>query len=75
MPRKNTKAQNFLDVLLLLHFTSAHIHNLHILLSIDKEYYPTIEKQSHSVNRGKVYEEYVGKTNVKYTQINSGINR
>jgi hypothetical protein len=41
-------------------------------LSIDKEYYTTIEKQSHSINRGKVYEEYIGKANVKYTYYPNG---
>ena len=66
------KAQNFLDALLLLRFTSPHIHNLHILLSIDKEYYSTIEKQSRSINRGKVYEEYIGKAHVKYTYYPNG---
>jgi hypothetical protein len=41
-------------------------------LSIDKEYYTTIEKQSLSRNRGKVYEEYIGKANVKYTYYPNG---
>jgi len=69
---EHAKAQNFLDALQLLRFTSLHIHNLHILLSIDKEYYTTIEKQSHSINRGKVHEEHIGKTNVKYTYYPNG---
>jgi hypothetical protein len=41
-------------------------------LSIDKEYYTTIEKQSHSINRGKIYEEHIGKANVKYTYYPNG---
>jgi hypothetical protein len=69
---EHAKAQNFLDALLLLRFTSPHIHNLHILLSIDKEYYTTIEKQSRSINRGKVHEEYIGKAHVKYTYYPNG---
>jgi hypothetical protein len=66
------KAQNFPDTLLLLRFTSPYIHNLHILLSIDKEYYHTIEKQSRSINRGKVHEEYIGKAHVRYTYYPNG---
>ncbi len=69
---EHAKAQNFLDALLLLRFTSPHIHNLHILLSIDREYYPTIEKQSRSSNKGKLYEECIGKANVKYTYYPNG---
>ena len=69
---EHAKAQNFLDALLLLRFTSSHIHNLHIFLSIDKEYYPTIEKHSRSINRGKVHEEYIGKAHVKYTYYPNG---
>jgi hypothetical protein len=69
---EHAKAQNFLDALLLLRSTPLHIHNLHILLCIDKEYYTTIEKQSCSRNRGKLYEEYIGKSNVKYTYYPNG---
>jgi hypothetical protein len=41
-------------------------------LSIDKEYYTTIEKQSRPRNRGKVYEEHIGKAHVKYTYYPNG---
>jgi hypothetical protein len=41
-------------------------------LSIDKEYYTTIEKQSHPRNRGKVHEEHIGKAHVKYTYYPNG---
>jgi hypothetical protein len=66
------KAQNFLDILVLLPFVPPYIHKLQLMLSIDKEYYTTLEQESRPRNKAKIYEEHIGTTLTKYTYSPNG---
>jgi hypothetical protein len=66
------KAKNFLDILLRLPFVHPYIHKVQLVLSIDKEYYTTLEQESRPRNKAKIYEEYIGKTLTKYTYSPNG---
>jgi hypothetical protein len=61
------KAQSFLDVLIQLPFAPAYIHKLHLMLSLDSEYYQELVQKEGHRNRGKVYEEIIGRRFLKYT--------
>ena len=61
------KAQNLLDVLMLLPFSHLYIHKLQLRLSIDKEYYKELVQEERYKNRAKVHEEAIGKRHVLYT--------
>jgi hypothetical protein len=66
------KAQNFLDILVRLPFVHPYIHKLQLTLSVNKEYYTTLEQQSRPRNKAKIYEEYIGTTLTKYTYSPNG---
>ena len=66
------KAQYFLDILIQLPFVPAYIHKLLLALSIDKEYYSTLQHESAPRNKAKLYEEYIGKTLTTYTYSPNG---
>jgi len=60
------KAQNFLDILLRLPFAPRYIHKLLLMLSIEKEYYTTLEHDPKPKNKAKPYEERIGRTLTRY---------
>jgi hypothetical protein len=60
------KAQNFLDILVRLPSAPRYIHKLQLMLSIKKEYYTTLERDSKSKNKAKPYEERIGRTLTRY---------
>jgi hypothetical protein len=71
-PLEQQKAQNLLDILLMLPFAPPHIHKILLMLHIDREYYATLDKKPHDGNLAKVYEEQIGKTFVTYTYNKNG---
>jgi hypothetical protein len=75
-PLSNTleaqKAQNFLDILVQLHFAPTYIHKLLLMLSIYKEYYTTLERKSEPINKAKIYQELIGRTLTTYTYSPNG---
>jgi hypothetical protein len=71
-PLEQQKAQNLLDILLLLPFAPPHIHKILLMLHIDREFYTTLEKKPRDVNLAKVYEEMIGKAFVTYTYNKNG---
>jgi hypothetical protein len=60
------KAQNFLDILGKLPFVSRYIHKLQLTLSIDREYYTSLDHDPRPKNKAKPYEELIGKTLTRY---------
>jgi hypothetical protein len=66
------KAQNLLDVLLLLGGASPYIHKLQLRLSIDPRYYNDIQKVCSEHNGEKQYEEIIGTAVVKYSVYPNG---
>lgn len=66
------KAQNFLDILVRLSFALRYIHKLQLMLSIKKEYYTTLERDSKPKNKAKPYEERIGRTLTRYVYSPNG---
>jgi hypothetical protein len=71
-PLEQQKAQNLLDILLVLPFAPPHIHKILLMLHIDREYYTTLDKKPRDGNLAKVYEEWIGKAFVTYTYNKNG---
>jgi hypothetical protein len=63
---EHQKAQSFLDVLMLLHFSPPHIHKLQMMFNLDKEYYKELKQNEQPINRAKSYEENIGRRHATY---------
>ena len=66
-PLQHQEAQSFLDVLLVLPFRPPHIHRLLLQLSINRECFKELMQNECSRNRGKKYEENIGRKHVTFT--------
>lgn len=71
-PLEQQRAQNLLDILLMLPFAPPHIHKILLMLHIDREYYTTLDKKPRDGNLANVYEEWIGKAFVTYTYNKNG---
>jgi hypothetical protein len=64
---ESDKAQSLLDFLIQLPFAPLYIHKLLLMFSIDRVYYQDLVQKEGHRNRGKVYEEIIGRRFLKYT--------
>ncbi|MFY9966043.1 MAG: hypothetical protein WAK50_09925 [Nitrososphaeraceae archaeon] len=66
-PLELAKAENFQDILKSLPFISRYIHKIHLMTSINKEYYNDLDRiRPRAVNRAKIHQENVGNRRVTY---------